>query len=191
MVATRGYTLFDTAIGRCGIAWGERGVVGVQLPEAREEATRKRVRQRFPDARPVPPPPDVQRALDGIVALLRGEPTDLATVALDMEHVPPFDRRVYEVARTIPAGATLSYGEIAAQLGEPGAARAVGQALGCNPFAILVPCHRVLAAGGKVGGFSATGGITTKLRLLSIEGARPNGQLALSEGDGALGGAEQ
>jgi methylated-DNA-[protein]-cysteine S-methyltransferase len=182
-----GFTLFDTAIGRCGIAWGARGVVGVQLPEAREHETRARVVRRFPAAREAPPPPDVQRALDGIVALLLGEASDLSAVPLDMHSVPPFHRRVYEVARTIPPGATLSYGDIATRLGAQGAARAVGQALGRNPFAIVVPCHRVVAAGGRVGGFSANGGITTKLRLLAIEGARANGAMALFDGDGALG----
>lgn len=181
------FTLFGTAIGRCGIAWSERGVAGVQLPEAREPETRARLLRRFPDAREASPPPDVDRALAGIVALLRGEASALEAVALDMDRVPPFHRRVYEVARTIPPGATLSYGDVAARLGAPGSARAVGQALGRNPFAIVVPCHRVLAAGGKVGGFSANGGITTKLRLLSIEGAQANGQLALFDGDGAFG----
>ncbi len=166
-----GFTLFETAIGRCGIAWSGRGVVRVQLPEASEVETRARLLRRFPDAREAPPPPDVQRALNGIVALLRGEASDLSTIALDMERVPPFHRRVYEVARSIPPGATLSYGDIAARLGAPGSARAVGQALGRNPFALIVPCHRVLAAGGKLGGFSANGGVTTKLHLLSIEGA--------------------
>lgn len=186
MVTAPRFALFDTTLGRCGIAWGERGVVGVQLPETREPETRARLLERFPNASEASPPPDVQHALDGIVALLRGEARDLSAVSLDMERVPPFNRRVYDAARAIPAGATLSYGEIATQLGEPGAARAVGQALGRNPFAILVPCHRVLAACGKIGGFSANGGITTKLRLLSIEGAHANGQLALFEGDGAL-----
>ncbi len=181
-----GFALFDTAIGRCGIAWGEHGVAGVQLPEAREPETRKRLLQRFPDAQEASPPIDVQRALDGIVALLHGEASDLSAVALDMDSVPPFHRRVYEVARTIPPGGTLSYGEIAVRLGAPGSARAVGQALGRNPFAIVVPCHRVLAAGGKVGGFSANGGIATKLRLLSIEG-QANRQRALLDGDGVLG----
>jgi methylated-DNA-[protein]-cysteine S-methyltransferase len=126
----------------------------------------------------------VQNAIDGIVALLRGEQRDLTAIPLNMEDVPTFHRRVYEVARTIPPGATLSYGEIAARLNEPGAARAVGQALGRNPFAILVPCHRVLAADGRIGGFSANGGIATKLRILSIEGAQASSQLALFEGDG-------
>jgi methylated-DNA-[protein]-cysteine S-methyltransferase len=174
-----GCTLFDTAIGRCGIAWSGRGVVGVQLPEANGRATRARLLQSFPAAREAPPPPKVQRALDGIVALLRGEASDLAAVALDMDGVPPFHRRVYAVTRKIPPGATLSYGEIAARLDAPGAARAVGQALGRNPFAIIVPCHRVLAAGGKVGGFSASGGITTKRRLLAIEDAPANGGFRL------------
>ncbi|WP_394823059.1 methylated-DNA--[protein]-cysteine S-methyltransferase [Pendulispora albinea] len=189
-MAAQGFALFDTAIGRCGIAWGARGVVGVQLPEAREDATRARLVQRFPEAIEGAPSPAAQRARDGIVALLAGEAgaedDRLAGIALDMVEVPPFHRRVYEVARTIAPGATLSYGEIATRMGAPGSARAVGQALGRNPFAIVVPCHRVLTAGGKVGGFSANGGITTKLRLLSIERARAAATTA-ADGDGVLG----
>ena len=180
-MTARGFALFDTAIGACGIAWGERGLVGVQLPEGSEARTRARLRRRFSDAREAPPPPAVQRAIEGIVALLHGEAIDLSGVALDMDRVPPFERRVYEVARTIMPGATLSYGDIAARLGAPGEARAVGQALGQNPFPLVVPCHRVLAAGGKVGGFSANGGIATKLRLLSIEGARTSSAPTLFE----------
>jgi methylated-DNA-[protein]-cysteine S-methyltransferase len=164
-----GFALFDTAIGRCGIAWGDRGVAGVQLPDAREARTRGRLQRRFPGAREAWPPLDVRIAIDGIVALLRGEPSDLSAVALDMEGLPPFNRRVYETARTIPARETISYGDLAARLGDRGAARDVGKALGENPFAIIVPCHRVLAAGGAIGGFSAPGGIATKHRLLAIE----------------------
>jgi O-6-methylguanine DNA methyltransferase len=174
-MTTRGFALFDTPIGRCGIAWGGRGVVGVQLPEARESKTRARMLARFPEAREAPPPPAVRSALDGIIALLRGESSDLSSVALDMDEVPAFHRRVYEVARTIAPGATVSYGDIASRLGTPGSARAVGQALGRNPFAIVVPCHRVLAASGKLGGFSAQGGVVTKLRMLSIETAHAGG----------------
>jgi methylated-DNA-[protein]-cysteine S-methyltransferase len=187
IMTEHGFTLFDTAIGRCGIAWSERGIVGVQLPESRESETQARLLQQHPDAVEASPPPDIQRALDGIVALLAGEAADLSVASLDMHRVPPFHRRVYEVARSIPLGATLSYGEIAKQVGAGGSARAVGQALGRNPFAIVVPCHRVLAASGKVGGFSANGGIATKLRMLSIEAARASGQGALFEGDGAFG----
>ena len=170
-----GFALFDTAIGRCGIAWSERGIAGVQLPEAGEAETRARMLHRFPAAGEAAPPPEVQRAIDSIVGLLRGEDSDLSGIALDMDGVPEFHRRVYEAARAIPPGNTLSYGDIAKRVGAPGAARAVGQALGRNPFPIVVPCHRVLAAGGKIGGFSAQGGITTKRRMLSIEGARLNG----------------
>ena len=165
-----GFTLFDTAIGRCGVAWSDRGLVGVQLPEADEMETRERMLRRFPAAAETPPPPKVRAAIDAIVALLQGEPSDLSAIALDMEDVAPFHRRVYEVARAIPPGRTLAYGDVAARAGAPGAARAVGQALGRNPFPIIVPCHRVVAAGGKIGGFSAHGGTATKRRMLAIEG---------------------
>jgi methylated-DNA-[protein]-cysteine S-methyltransferase len=183
MTAVPGLALFDTAIGRCGIVWGAAGILCVQLPEARASETRARLRQRFPDAVEGPPPAVVERALDAIVSLLRGEIADLAQIALDMTGCPPFHQRVYQLARTILPGSTCSYGQIAARLGAPGSARAVGQALGRNPFAIVVPCHRVLAAGGKVGGFSAAGGTTTKLRMLRIEQA----QRSLFDGDGQLG----
>jgi methylated-DNA-[protein]-cysteine S-methyltransferase len=168
---TIGLAFFDTAIGFCGVAWGVRGLVGVQLPESGKAATRARMLERFPGACEAAPPAAVQRAIDGIVALLDGKESDLSSVTLDMEGLPPFARRVYEVARTIPAGRTVTYGDVAARLGASGASRAVGQALGRNPFALIVPCHRVLAAGGKAGGFSANGGVATKLRLLSIESA--------------------
>jgi len=171
-MAARSFMLFETTIGRCAIAWSERGVVGVQLPEADDLETSTRMRRRFPGAREARPTLAVQRAVDGIAALLRGEASDLSWIELDMGRVPSFHRQVYEIARTIPRGATLSYGAIAARLGAPASARAVGQALARNPFAIIVPCHRVVAAGGKVGGFSANGGITTKLRLLSIESSQ-------------------
>src|SRR6201987_208649 len=182
-----GLALFDTAIGRCGVAWGERGVAGVQLPEVGERETRARMLQRFPAAGEATPPPEVQGVIDRIVALLRGEASDLPSIPLDMDQVPAFHRRVYEVARAIPPGMTLSYGEIAARAGAPGAARAVGQALGRNPFPIVVPCHRVLASGGKIGGFFAPGGIATKRRMLAIEGVPLNSATPLLDGGGAFG----
>jgi len=166
------FTLFDTPISRCGIAWDGEMVVGVQLPEGRVADTRTRLRERFDGAREGTPPPPVQSAIDSIVASLRGEADDLVDVPLDLASLPRFQRKVYEVVRTIPPGETMSYGEVAATAGSPGAARAVGQALGRNPYAIVVPCHRVLASGGKTGGFSATGGVSTKLRMLAIEGVR-------------------
>jgi methylated-DNA-[protein]-cysteine S-methyltransferase len=168
----RGFALFGTAIGSCGIAWGDRGILGVQLPERDEGGTRLRMRRRFRDAAEMVPTVEVQRAIESIAALLRGEARDLAEVGLDMDGVQPFHRRVYEVARTIPPGSTLSYGDVAKRLGDPTAARAVGQALGQNPFPPIVPCHRVLAGDGTMHGFSAPGGVATKLRLLTIEGWR-------------------
>jgi len=168
-MTAHGFTLFDTAIGRCGVAWSDRGLVGVQLPEASAAETRERMLQRFPAAAETAPPPKVQIAIDGIIALLRGQQNDLSAITLDMEGVAPFHRRVYETARAIPPGKTLAYGEVAARLGAAGAARAVGQALGHNPFPIIVPCHRVLSAGGKIGGFSAHGGTATKRRMLALE----------------------
>lgn len=169
------FALFDTAIGRCGIVWSERGVARVGFPERSERATRQRLLRRFPDARGIALPPQIQRAIDDIVALLAGERRDLTHVRIDTADLPEFNRRVYAVARGIPPGTTLSYGEIAERLGDKALARDVGQALGQNPLPIIVPCHRVLAAGGKMGGFSAPGGIETKLRLLEIEQAQPGG----------------
>jgi methylated-DNA-[protein]-cysteine S-methyltransferase len=174
-----GVAFFQTAIGECGVAWGEHGIIGVQLPEERPGAVRSRLTRRFPGAVETVPSANVQAAIDGIVALLAGEARDLADVTLDMEQVPDFNRRVYEVARTVPPGQTITYGEIAARLGEKRMAREVGQALGQNPFAIVVPCHRVVAAGGKLGGFSASGGVQTKLKMLAIEGAAQTPMLPL------------
>ena len=187
IMTDRRFMLFDTQIGPCGIAWGDRGVIAVQLPEGDEAKTRARLLRRCPHAREAAPPAAVQDAIEGIISLLRGERRDLSAIALDMDGLPSFDRRVYEVARTIAPGATLSYGEVSARLGARDLAREVGQALGRNPFPIIVPCHRVLAAGGKAGGFSANGGITTKLRLLTIERARTSDTPTLFDGDSAFG----
>ena len=167
-----GFALFETPLGPCGVAWGARGVVGVQLPEGSAARTRAQLRRRFPGSADADPPSEVESAIAAIGALLRGEPADLSSIALDMDGVPEFRRRVYEAARGVAPGQTIAYGELAARLGSPGAARAVGAALACNPFPIVVPCHRVLAANGKLGGFTASGGAATKVRMLSLEGAR-------------------
>lgn len=168
---TDGFALFETALGRCGIAWTGRGVAGVQLPERSDDATRARLRRRHPEAREAVPNAATSHAIDGMTALLRGERAHLTDVALDMDGLPEFNRRVLEFARTIPPGQTCTYGDIAARLSRPDAARDVGVALGRNPFPVIVPCHRVLAANGKLGGFSAHGGAATKRRMLIIEGA--------------------
>ncbi|MBD9394027.1 methylated-DNA--[protein]-cysteine S-methyltransferase [Acidovorax sp. ACV01] len=175
-----GYALFPTAIGHCGMAWQGARLVGVQLPEdAGEVPTRARMQRRFPQLAESGMPPEVAAWAARVVALLEGAHDDLCDVPLALDTVAPFNARVYELARRIPPGKTMTYGEMAAALGEPGAARAVGQALGHNPFAPVVPCHRILAAKGKTGGFSAGGGATTKMRMLEIEGAFAHETLAL------------
>ena len=180
------FAIFDTAIGRCGIAWGPRGINAVQLPMSSEDQTRARIRQRYGDIAESLPPAEVQSAIDGIVELLAGKPNDLTDVVLDFEDVPEFNRGVYDIARTIPPGKTLTYGDIAKRLGGVELSRDVGQALGRNPCPIVVPCHRVLAAGGKPGGFSANGGVTTKLKMLAIEGAIVSGRRAAAAVDEAV-----
>lgn len=171
-MSTQGFALFDTPIGTCGIAWSGRGIAGLQLPEPTAAATRDRVKRRWPGAVEAEAvPAGVERALDRVRTLLSGDAVDLADIPLDLEAAPEFHRRVYEVARTIPPGRTMTYGEIARRLGVPHESREVGQALGRNPVAIIVPCHRVLGADGKMGGFSANGGVSTKRRMLEIEGA--------------------
>jgi methylated-DNA-[protein]-cysteine S-methyltransferase len=174
-----GYTVFDTAIGRCGIAWSDAGVIGVQLPEAREIETRRRLYQLYPDARDMRPPLNVEIAIEGMVALLRGQTSDLSDVTLDMNGIPGFSQRVYEFARTIPRGETRIYGEVAASLRASGAAHSVAQAIAKNPFMLIVPCHRVLEAGSYADRISPHGGAISKRRLLSIEGALSMGSKTL------------
>ena len=133
------YALFDTAIGRCALAWGPRGIIGVQLPERSHEATRIRLMRLSPNAEELEPPRQIARAIEDVSALLRGEKKSLRAVQLDLSRVPAFNARVYETTRAIPPGGTRTYGEIARAIGQPDGARAVGQALGRNPFAIVVP----------------------------------------------------
>ena len=166
------FTLFQTSIGCCGIVWSGHGIAGVQIAEKSEQAARNHLVRRYPGAYAAAPPPDVERAIGDIVALLNGGRRELNHITLNLDGVPDFNRRVYDVARSIRPGETLSYGEIAARLGDVTLARDVAQALSQNPFPVIVPCHRVVAAGGKMGGFSAPGGVRTKLRMLSIEGAQ-------------------
>lgn len=171
-MAGHGFTIFDTAIGRCGIAWGDLGIVGVQLPEAREIETRKRLYRLYPVAREMRPALNVEFAIEGIMTLLRGEPADFSDVTLDMSGIHAFNQRVYQLTRAIPRGETRTYGEIAARLGASGATHSVAQAIARNPFVIIIPCHRVLEAGSYADKMSPNGGVISKRRLLSIEGAQ-------------------
>ena len=165
------YALFDTALGTAAVAWSDRGIVRTFLPEPSAQAARARLARRLPDARRGRATGHVRRLIDDVVRLLGGDRVSLEWVSIDDAAVPELDRRVYAATRTIPPGSTRTYGDVARLLGDATLARRVGEALGRNPFPIVVPCHRVLAAGGRTGGFSARGGTETKMQLLRIEGA--------------------
>lgn len=173
------YALFETVIGHAGIAWGDRGLVGVHLPEHEPQIARQSFLRRFPKASEAPVPSEYAKTVEDIRALMRGDKPDLLDAPIDLSRTPEFHARVYAIARAIPPGETLTYGQIAERLGDKLLARDVGQALGKNPWPIVVPCHRVTAAGGKPGGFSARGGVNTKLKLLGIEGAKAAAQADL------------
>jgi len=163
---------FDTALGRCAVRWTEAGISGVLLP-----TTGGRSGPRLEDG--VPVPPFVREAIDGMVAVMAGVARDLRDVPIDDRSVDPFRREVYAATREIGPGTTRSYGEVARSIGYPNGARDVGAALARNPFPIIVPCHRVVAANGALTGFSAPGGLATKRRMLELEGAPGYGQQAL------------
>jgi methylated-DNA-[protein]-cysteine S-methyltransferase len=163
------FAFFPSPWGTCGIAWTARGVRAVRLPGEPVARMRERFVRDFPSGREEDAPAaPVRRVQDAIAASLEGEPVDLTFADLDLSGIPSFRRGVYEAVRGIPPGGTATYGEIARAIGNPGAARAVGRAMACNPFPPIVPCHRVLAASG-LGGFSAPGGLEAKRRLLALE----------------------
>jgi methylated-DNA-[protein]-cysteine S-methyltransferase len=168
-MSVQSFAVFDTALGHCGIVWTSRGIAGVNLPEGSEEKTRARVKKRFPEAIENSPSADIQKIVEEVIALIAGDKIDFSHVTLDHAPLPEFSKRVYEIVRTIPIGQTLTYGDIAKQLGDVSLSREVGQAMGRNPTPVIMPCHRVVAASGKTGGFSAPGGVDTKMKLLSIE----------------------
>jgi methylated-DNA-[protein]-cysteine S-methyltransferase len=178
-----GYHVFETVIGWAGIAWGDDGLIGAHLPEPDAETVRISFRRRYPGVLATSLPKELSRVVESIRELMRGEKADLSIAPLDMSRVPEFNAKVYAIARAIPAGETLTYGEVATRLGDKRLAREVGAALGKNPWPIIVPCHRVTAAGGKLGGFSARGGAQTKLKLLEIEGAKAASQNSAGQGD--------
>lgn len=169
----KGWALFDTALGKCAMAWGPHGILAVQLPEADAPATQARLLLATGPLPQAHPPAEVAAAMRAVADLLAGRGQDFSSVVLDMEGVTPFQQQVYALALRIPPGQTRTYGELAEALGGRHLARAVGHALGKNPFAPIVPCHRVLAAHGGMGGFSAHGGAATKLRMLTGEGWQP------------------
>jgi methylated-DNA-[protein]-cysteine S-methyltransferase len=168
-----GYAIFDTGVGRSGIVWSDAGIVAVQLPEARELETRRRLFRLYPEAREMRPSPMVEIAIQGIATALRGHNADFSDVALDWEGISLFNQRVYEFARSIPRGETRTYDEVATAMRRAGAEFSVAQAIAKNPFMVIVPCHRVLEAGHYADKISPYGGTISKRHLLSIEGTRP------------------
>jgi len=164
------YEIFETAIGTCAIAFGLRGIFAIGLPESTRSALLARF-DRLARRHTGPLPADICRAIAAVQAHLCGDVKDLTRIEIDLEHVPPFDRRVYECAQRIAPGQTKTYGDLASEAGTPELARQVGQSLGRNPIPLIVPCHRVVQANRRLGGFSAAGGTALKLRLLEIEKA--------------------
>lgn len=165
---TRAYCLFDTAIGVCGIAWGPEGLLAVQLPEADPAGTERRLRDRCGGEK-AGPPEDVAAYVADLQAYFAGEPVDFRHIALDWGQARSFDRPIYRALREVPFGRTLTYGELAERTGLEGAAQAIGAAMSRNPWPIVVPCHRVVAASGRLGGFSAYQGTRVKRKLLAME----------------------
>ena len=174
-----GFAIFETALGACGIAWRRDAIVGTALPDSDGDLVRSRLRRRLPESEERGAPEPIRQVITDVIRLLGGQKIDLSAVRLALEDAAPFEQQVFAQTLAIPPGETRTYGEVAQAIGQPGAARAVGRALGRNPVPIIVPCHRVLAVDGRSGGFSAPGGVATKMRLLQIEQARRGGQPGL------------
>jgi methylated-DNA-[protein]-cysteine S-methyltransferase len=173
------YTIFETPIGRCAVAWSGAAIVGAALPEADDAGTIRNATRLCPDAAEAAPPAWVRDVVERVQRLLAGEAAEFSDVPLALDRANAFERQVYRALLSVPHGETRTYGALAAAIGQPGAGRAVGRALGRNPIPIIIPCHRVVAADGRTGGFSAPGGVTTKMKLLEIERARSGPQASL------------
>jgi methylated-DNA-[protein]-cysteine S-methyltransferase len=167
------YLIFETAGGFCGIAWNGVGIRRFQLPARTAEATQKNLLRRLPGAEPGNPPPEVGEAVVAAKRYFDGEQIDFSRFQIDLAELDEFFGRIYAAARRVGWGHTTTYGTLAKEVGAgPEAARDVGQAMARNPVPLIIPCHRVLAAGGKLGGFSAPGGSDAKQRMLELEGVR-------------------
>lgn len=171
MPANIRYLIFETQGGPCGIAWTAAGVVRFQLPGDDASTTRRLLLRHFPEAIAGDPSPAIAQAVDAVKRYFAGEEVDFTGVPLDLAGQSDFFRTIYDATRRVPWGETTTYGTLARDLGAgPETAREIGQAMAKNPVALIIPCHRVLAAGGKVGGFSAPGGSSSKLKMLALEG---------------------
>lgn len=172
-MATHQYLVFETAGGFCGIAWNDKGITRFQLPTKAAESTERLLLRRLPTAKPGQPTVKIHEAVEAVKRYFAGESVDFSRFTLDLDDQDDFFREIYSAARRVGWGHTTTYGAIAKELGAgPQAARDVGQAMARNPVALIIPCHRVLAAGGKLGGFSAPGGAMSKARMLELEGVR-------------------
>lgn len=174
MATPHSYHLFETSLGWMGIAWSDAGITRVQIPERDRDASERRLKRLSGDAitevTSTNLPADIAVVVDHLVRYAAGEAVDFSGIAVDLSGVDPFQLAIYDAARQLGFGETVTYGGLAAAAGYPGEARDTGQALGKNPVPIIVPCHRIVAAGGKIGGFSAPGGSRTKEKLLAMEG---------------------
>jgi methylated-DNA-[protein]-cysteine S-methyltransferase len=167
------YHVFETEMGFCAIAWSVAGIARFQLPVKSAEAAERLIRRRAPGAEPAPPPEHVAEVIEAAKRYFRGEEVDFSHVPLDLAGVDAFFAEIYAALRRVGWGATTTYGALASEIGAPReAARDVGEAMAKNPAPLIIPCHRVLAAGGRIGGFSAPGGSATKMRMLGLEGVR-------------------
>jgi methylated-DNA-[protein]-cysteine S-methyltransferase len=176
------YALFETAVGTCGVAWRGSALTAVQLPEASRKVSEARLRERAERPSGGHPPAAIERAIADLQRYFAGTNVDFSAVIVDLTDVTPFHRTVYEAARAIGWGETVSYGELARRIAMPDGARAVGYALSRNSIPVIIPCHRVLAAGRRIGGFSAYGGVFAKEHLLFLEGGRAGGDEPLLPG---------
>jgi DNA-3-methyladenine glycosylase II len=171
MVKQAAYSLFETPLGTCAIAWNERGVIAFQLPEATKKQTEERIAKRASAIKSAVVPKRIATIIKQAQKHFGGEAQNFQDVAVDLDGTTEFSKQVYDICQSIPAGKTMTYGEIAKAMNRPAASRAVGRAMGMNPIPLIIPCHRVLASGNKPGGFSAFGGFATKLKMLNLEGA--------------------
>lgn len=170
-----GYAVFETELGFAGIAWNDAGVRRFQLPSADATATCGSLLRRAREAKAAVPPVPIAQTIETVKRYFAGDRVDFSDVTLDLTDQSDAFREIYATARRVGYGETTTYGRVAKEIGRTGweAAREVGQAMARNPVALIIPCHRVLAAGGKLGGFSAPGGAETKVKMLSLEGVRP------------------
>lgn len=167
-----GHMVFETALGFVGVAWSEAGLTRLSLFQRNEAAVERRLERLGAGDGDAAAPAWIEALVRDIRAYAGGEDIDFSGVPVDLSGVDDFRLAIYDAARKLAFGETTTYGELAKRAGHGGLPRETGQALGSNPVPLVIPCHRILAAGGKIGGFSAPGGSATKERMLKLEGVQ-------------------